>query len=187
MDHLRTGRFGRITKNIIYNGFEEHLDVILGDSMEYIRMGKKEKAGYIRSVIERMERYMGKDNVKKVMSDCGRQCCGKSWTDFIDGIHCASKDINDFFELLNIEEKNYGTEFVFLQENNMIVIERSRCLCGLVEKARYKHENRNYCECSTGHFREFLGKVFTVEDILLKQSILCGADKCVWEVKIVEI
>jgi hypothetical protein len=187
MEHLKTGRFGRITKNIIGNGFDGYLDVILGDSMEYINMDKKEKAGYIRTVIERMENHIGRDNAKKVMGDCGRQCCGKSWSCFIKDIRDKTRDMTRFFELLNIKERNYGTVFVFNKEKNTVLIKRDKCLCGLVEKARYKHENGVYCECSTGHFREFLGKIFTVEDVLLKQSILYGSDRCIWEVKIREI
>jgi hypothetical protein len=186
MEHLRTGRFGRITKNIIGNGFEGCLDEILGDSTRYTGMDKKEKAEYIRAVIERMEDHLGRDDSKKVMSDCGKQCCGKSWSNFIRDIWDKTGDMDRFFELLNIKERNYGTEFVFDKESNTILIERNKCICGLVEKARYLHEKGMYCECSTGHFREFFGQIFIVEDVLLKQSILSGSNRCRWEVDIRE-
>ena len=41
MEHLKTGRFERITKNIIKNGFEGSLDEIPGDSMEYTKLREK--------------------------------------------------------------------------------------------------------------------------------------------------
>ena len=46
MEYLSTGRFGRITKNIINNGLEEYLDKILYDSMGFLKMNKKQKAHY---------------------------------------------------------------------------------------------------------------------------------------------
>ena len=186
MEYLSTGRFGRITKNIINNGFEEYLDKILYDSMGFLKMNKKQKAEYIQLVIIRMEKYLGKDNTQKVLSSCGKQCCGKSWATFVKDIWDETKELTRFFELLNLREKPYNTEFVYNKEKNTVIIERSKCLCGLVEKAQYKHETGLYCECSTGNFKEFFETIFIVEDVNLQQSILYGSDCCKWEVRIKE-
>jgi hypothetical protein len=186
MEYLITGRFGRITKNIINNGFEEYLDNILYDSMEFPKMNKKQKAEYIQLVIIRMEKYIGKDNTLKVLNSCGKQCCGKSWTTFAKDIWDETKELTRFFEFLNIREKAYNTEFVYNKEKNTIIINRGKCLCGLVEKAQFKYDTGRYCECSTGHFKEFFEAIFSVEDISIKQSILYGADCCTWEVKLKE-
>ena len=86
--------------------------------------------------------------------------------------------------MLNDREKPYDTSFDFDRQKKVITITRTKCICGLVNKAKDTLGSNTFCECSTGHFREFFKEIFDVAGIELKQSILVGEGSCVWEVKI---
>ena len=184
MEYYKSGRFGRITKNAIKEGFEDSLEKVLYDSMDFASLSKKKSAEYVEEVINRMEKQLGRENTKKVLVSCGQQCCGKSWTKFTRDIKEETDTIEDFFELLNKREEPFQTSFTFNKDEKSIFINRSKCLCGLVNKAKNKFDSNLYCECSTGHFLNFFDSIFNVESIELKKSILNGSDSCQWIVKI---
>lgn len=184
MEYHKGGRFGRITKAMISEGFESYLDKLLYDSMDFSKMKKSQSVDYVEDVINRMDFNLGKENTQKVLRACGRKCCGKSWANFVKDISNSTETVEDFFELLNKKEEAYNTGFVFDKEKSMVTINRNKCICGLVNKAKRKFKSNLYCECSTGHFLQFFESVFIVESIELKKSILSGSDSCEWVVKI---
>ncbi len=184
MEFHKSGRFGRIVKNMIQEGFEDQLEYIFYDSMQFSSMGKKEKVKYIEEVIQRLDQRLGHEVATKILKNCGRQCCGKSWANFVTDIHDATENIDDFFILLNEREAPYNTVFDYHSARNEITITRQKCLCGLIDKAKRQFESNLYCACSTGHFEKFFDTVFSVEGIRLNQSILTGAKFCEWTVKI---
>jgi hypothetical protein len=66
MSYQETGRFGRITKSLRKNGFENKMEDILFDSRNFTNLKKKEQTQYVGAVVNRMEQLIGEDNTKKV-------------------------------------------------------------------------------------------------------------------------
>lgn len=184
MEFHKGGRFGRITKSMIDKGFEADLEKVLFDSMNFSKMNKNQSVKYVETVINRMDNHLGKENTKKILSKCGERCCGKTWSNFVREIKDSTEDLVSFFQLLNQKEAAFNTVFDFDQDKNIITINRGKCICGLINKAKNKFNSNLYCQCSTGHFFRFFEPVFPVKNVELKKSILSGADSCEWEVKI---
>ncbi|WP_294347047.1 DUF6144 family protein [Prosthecochloris sp.] len=186
MEYLEGGRFGRITKHLRKQGFENEMEGILYDSKNFPKLKNPEKTEYVETVMGRMEKSIGKDNAEKVLFECGAQCCGKSWSRFVKRIWNQSESINGFFIKLNEEEKRYNTQFTYDPKRNSIAIERSKCVCGLINKGKPFKTHKGYCKCSIGHISVFLNTVFNVKEIQIKQAIYSGSDTCKWHIQLNE-
>jgi len=184
MKYQETGRFGRITKQLRKQGFEREMENILFDSHHFKNLNKSDQTKYVETIVSRMNTYIGADNTDKILYECGAQCCGKSWSKFAKGIWDQSDSIDDFFVNLNREEEKYNTHIDFDRNNASISVERSKCICGLINKGPHFQENIDYCKCSLGHMSVFFKSVFNVTGIKLVESIYSGADKCKWKIKI---
>lgn len=185
MSYQETGRFGRITKSLRKNGFENKMEDILFDSKNFTNLKKKEQTQYVGAVVNRMEQLIGEDNTKKVLSECGKNCCGKSWADFAKRIYSNSDSIERFVNNLNKEEIKYNTYFTFDKIRNTIQVKRTKCICGLINKGEIFSNTNLYCNCSNGHMSAFFSSIFRVDKIILEQSLYNGDDSCVWEVLLV--
>lgn len=184
MKFQETGRFGRITKHLRKQGFEEEMKEILYDSKNFTRLKKSDQTNYVEIIVNRMVESIGKENSENVLIACGEQCCGKSWSKFAKRIWDHSKSIDDFFENLIEEEKKYNTQIFYNSDECSIVVERSSCICGLINKGDPFISNNDYCKCSIGHMSEFFNTVFSVKEVQLEKSIYSGAEKCKWNIKI---
>lgn len=153
---------------------------ILFDSDKFTTLKKSNQSDYVEKVIGRMNVILGEENTNKVLFECGAQCCGKSWSDFALKIWKQSTSLNDFFIQLNEEEKKYNTFIEYHPEPNTIIVERSACICGLINKGKPFTVNKNFCNCSVGHMSVFFKTIFSVTDIQLENSIFAGANKCRW-------
>jgi len=182
MGYQETGRFGRITKSLRKNGFENKMEDILFDSNNFTSLKKKEQTQYVGTVVERMEQLIGEDNTKKVLFECGKNCCGKSWTDFAKKIYNNSDSIENFIDNLNKEEIKYNTFITFNKNKNTIQVKRTKCICGLINKGEIFSHTNLYCSCSNGHMSAFFNSIFRVDEVVLVKSIYNGNDSCVWEV-----
>ena len=186
MGYQETGRFGRITKSLRKNGFENKIEEILFDSKNFTNLKKKEQTQYVGTVVKRMEQSIGEDNTKIVLFECGKKCCGKSWSDFAKRIFNNSDSIENFIDNLNLEEIKYNTFIRFDKNRNTIQVKRTKCICGLINKGEIFSDASLYCNCSDGHMSAFFNSVFRVDKIILEQSIYNGSDSCVWEVLLTE-
>jgi len=184
MKYQETGRFGRITKHLRNQGFEEEMKEILYDSENFTKRKKTDQTKYVETIVSRMTEKIGTENTEKVLFECGAQCCGKSWSKFAKRIWDQSKSINDFFNILNEEENKYDTQIKYNSEDKSIVVERRKCICGLINKGEPFNSNKDYCKCSIGHMSLFFNAVFPVKEIQLEKSIYSGANKCKWNIKI---
>ncbi len=184
MKFQETGRFGRITKNIRKLGFGAAMDKVLFDSVAFPHLKKKEQTQYIETVMVRMEKSIGLENTKKVLQECGAQCCGKSWSRFAKETWDRSKSPEDFFVNLNREEEKYATRFSYDPGQQSITVIRDQCICGLINKGNVFGENRTFCHCSIGHMSVFFNAVFSVDSIQLRQSIYAGDKRCEWAIQL---
>ncbi len=183
MKYQETGRFGRITKNLRKEGFETEMESVLFDSSSFPKLTNKKKVRYVETVVDRMEEKIGTVNTKKVLSRCGVQCCGKSWSNFAKNIWNNSNSLKDFFNNLNKEEEKYNTIISFEKEKNTVYVMRTKCICGLINKGDISKENL-FCSCSNGHMDAFFNSVFSVKNVELQQAIFTGADSCKWKVEL---
>jgi len=186
MKYQETGRLGRITKNMRKLGFEADMDRILFDSSEFPNLKKKEQTKYVETVMERMEKNIGLENTKKILKECGAQCCGKSWSNFVRQIWDNSKSQEDFFVNLNNEEKKYDTHITYDSEHKSITVFRGKCICGLINKGNVFRNNSVFCNCSIGHMSVFFNSIYRVDNIQLMQSIYSGDERCEWTIKLDE-
>lgn len=186
MKYQETGRFGRITKNLIKKGFKNEMEIILYDSIEFIKLKKPAQTEYIETIMDRMVKTIGQDNTNEVLFACGAQCCGKSWSNFAVSIWKSSKSIDDFFINLNREEKKYNTHISYKPLEKVLTVTRSKCICGLINKGTNFRHNNSYCNCSLGHMSIFFNSVFGVRNITLEKTIFNGADKCEWSIELEE-
>lgn len=182
MEYQETGRFGRITKNLKKKGFEPEMKNILYDSKNFTKLKKTDQTKYIENVMNRMVDTIGQENTDEVLFACGEQCCGKSWSNFAKGIWNNSKSTDDFFINLNKEEKKYNTYISYNSSNKTIIVNRTKCICGLVNKGGHFTSNKSFCNCSIGHMSMFFNSIFSVKNIQLEKSILRGDDKCEWNI-----
>jgi len=186
MKYQETGRLGRITKNLRKMGFEKQMELILFDSLSFPELKKAAQTGYIETIVERMEKEIGSENTDLVLFECGAQCCGRSWSQFAKNIMEKSTSIDDFFTNLNIEESKYHTQIKYDDENNSIIVSRSKCICGLINKGNHFSKNKTFCNCSIGHMSKFFNTNFSVAKIFLQKSIMNGDKSCQWLITLKE-
>ena len=68
---------------------------------------------------------------------------------------------------------------------NTIVGGYDRCYCGRVKQTKEPFPTDTYCHCSTGWYQSLFEAAFDKPvEVTLKQSILQGADRCEFEIRI---
>ena len=186
MKYQETGRFGRITKHLRKQGHEDAMPGILYDSPEFPRLPKAKQARYVETVVDRMVDRIGEDNTRRVLFECGAQCCGRSWSAFSRQIWDRSRSLAGFIADLNRAEEKYNTRMSYLPEGSAIIVERTRCICGLINKGLPFDADNIFCTCSIGHMQKFFRAVLDVESVTLVQTIASGADTCEWRIVVKE-
>ncbi|MGL1930390.1 MAG: DUF6144 family protein [Desulfotalea sp.] len=187
MEYLEGGRFGRITKNLRKQGYEKEMEDILHDSTGFPKLKKPEQTKYVETVIGRLKESIGEDKTNKILFDCGAKCCSKLWTSFVKNIWSQSESLQDFFKLLNEEEEKYNTTLEYNSTDNTITVQRSKCICGMINKGKPFTTHKEYCMCSIGHMSVFFNTVFDVKEINILGSIYSGSEKCTWLVELGDI
>lgn len=182
MKYQENGRFGRITKNMRKKGFENKMKKVLFDSAEFNKLNKSDQTKYVEKVTGRMAKEIGEENTNAVLFECGSQCCGKSWSQFVKNIWNESTCVEDFFVKLNLEEEKYNTYISYNDKENKITVVRKKCICGLINKGDTLSENKLFCNCSIGHMHSFFNTIFDIDKIEFKKSIFNGEEKCEWDI-----
>lgn len=182
MPFQETGRFGRITKNLRKLGFDNRMEPILHDSLKFSNLRKTDQAKYVELVVSRIVDDIGLEHAKRVLYECGAQCCGKSWSGFAKRIWEASTTLGEFVEKLNTEEEQYSTHIEYSSIDNSLTVERTKCICGLVNKGLPFDGDSHFCSCSLGHMAVFFGAVLSVDRIELEETISTGSKRCRWRV-----
>ncbi len=182
MPYQETGRFGRITKHLRKLGFETEMEPILHDSGGFNKLKKADQTKYVEVVVDRMVKHVGLENTERVLYECGAQCCGKSWSQFAKRIWEDSVSMEEFVEKLNKEEEKYNTHIEHCVSDNTLVVERSKCICGMINKGLPFESSGDFCSCSIGHMAAFFGAVLPVSRVELEETISVGDDRCRWKV-----
>jgi hypothetical protein len=142
-----------------------------------------QKAEWIRTAVQRLEKEVGKATAIKVMQACGAKCCGptqqKRAKQFMDEAHSVEE------LLAKLNAAGIGGGRLTLKNKNTILGGYDRCYCGRVKHTKEPFSTDTYCHCSTGWYKSLFEAAFDKPvEVILKQSILQGADSCEFEIRL---
>jgi hypothetical protein len=181
----RTGRIGRFVKIIEKELGEEALLRVLQDSENYKSFKPPQQAAWWKSAIERLEEEVGTTKAIEIMSFCGQKCCGTGTRKSAKRLMDESKSMEEFLRKASTYGVTEGDVEYKLKDDKTIIGTFRRCFCKQVAQTEESFKNMTYCQCSVEFHKQYfeaaLGKPITVE---LKQSIISGAENCVFTLHI---
>ena len=170
----KTGRIGRFVKILEKEVSKDIMIKILKDSDKYNAYSPSKKAEWWKEVINRMEKEIGTEKTKEILSICGSKCCGQGHRKTVRKKFEDSKSIEEFLEKISIKDVTYE-----LVDKNTIVAEYKRCFCGNVKSAKTTFPNLTYCECGTEFNRQYFSSAFGKHvEVELIKSVISGSDIC---------
>ncbi len=181
----KTGRIGRFAKIVEQDLGEDMMLEIMTDSNKYSSLKAPQKAEWWRTAVKKLEDSVGSEDAIKIMNTCGSRCCGQGNRKTAKRLMVESETLEEFL----VKASNYGVkegEIEYrLEDENTIIGTFNRCFCGQVKQTKKLFENKTYCQCSAEFHRQFfltaLEKPVKVE---LTQSIITGADSCIFKIYI---
>jgi predicted hydrocarbon binding protein len=142
-----------------------------------------QKAAWIRNAVQRLEKEAGKAAAIHVMQACGAKCCGPTQQKRAKQFMAESHSIEELLAKLNAA--GIGGGRLLLKNKNTILGGYDRCYCGRVKQTQEPFPTDTYCQCSTGWYRSLFEAAFgRPVEVILKQSILQGADRCEFEIRL---
>lgn len=142
-----------------------------------------QKAEWISSAVQRLEKEVGKATAIKVMQACGAKCCGPTQQKRAKQFMGESHSVEELLAKLN--EAGIGGGRLTLKNKNTILGGYDRCYCGRVKQTKEPFPTDTYCHCSTGWYESLFEAAFGKPvEVTLKQSILQGADRCEFEIRL---
>ncbi len=184
-DVPKTGRIGRFAKIVEADLGEDKLLEIMEDSNIYSSLKAPQKAEWWRLAVKRLEDSVGNEDAIKIMNTCGSRCCGQGNRKTAKRLMAESETLEEFLVKASNYEVKEGEIDYRLEDENTIIGTFYRCFCGQVKQTKELFENMTYCQCSAEFHKQFflaaLEKPVTVE---LTQSIITGADSCIFKIHI---
>lgn len=179
-----TGRLGRIVKILNRTAGRPAVDDVMKDVHEFMAATRpQDRAGWIRRMIGRMERKIGRKKTSDVMRACGRMCCGITSRKRAAEIGKRSQNLADLIR--NLNRVRLGGGRLKRLDEHTITGGYDRCYCGMVSQTAEKFPGLGYCQCSTGWYRQLfetaLGRPVEVRII---RSIISGAKTCEFMIRI---
>lgn len=176
---LLANRVNKILESIkITTGINSYNIIIKTCGVLALKSTTKKQAKYIKEIINEINKNQGEKTAEKIMKPCGHQCISKTMIEKAKKLYKKSNSIDNFLQLLN--EQHIGGGELHTRDGKIIGIYNA-CYCGLAKQA--KDMSPVYCYCSAGWFEKLfssiLGDSVKVNKI---QSILGGADKCIFEI-----
>jgi hypothetical protein len=173
-----TGRIGRIVKVLDRSAGRKAVESVMQGVAKFMSSTRaSERADWIRRMIGRMEKEIGRMKTAEVMRDCGRMCCGVTSRKRAVEVGKRSRGLADLIR--NLNRGRLGGGRLKLVDDHTITGGYDRCYCGMVSQTTEKFTSLSYCACSTGWYRQFfetaLGRPVTVE---IERSIICGDKTC---------
>ena len=148
--------------------------------VEWDKFSKGFLAGWIKTLLESMDKHLDDDTKKKILNETGSYCAQQHITEILLDMHKQSKDFDDFLAKVNKQLK--GTSWTKVNDSTLIVT-YSKCYCPMIELGMYRTPIQ--CNCSIGWLKKnleaVLGKTVEVE---LVQSVLRNGNQCEFKVKL---
>jgi len=170
----KTGRIGRFVKILEKEVSKDLMLKILQDSDKYNSYKPSKKAEWWKDAINRMEKEIGTEKTKEILSICGSKCCGQGHRKTVRKKFEDSKSIEKFLAKISIKGVTYE-----LVDKNTIIAEYDRCFCGQVKGSTTTFPNMTYCECGTEFNRQYFSSAFgKLVEVELIKSVISGSDSC---------
>jgi hypothetical protein len=170
----KTGRIGRFVKILENEVFKDIMIKIVRDADKYNSYSPRKKAEWWKDAINRMEKEIGIEKTKEILSICGRKCCGQGHRKTVRKKFEESPSLEDFLNKIRIEGVTYE-----LVDKNTIVAEYQRCFCGQVKDTTTVFPNMTYCECGTAFNRQYFSSAFGKPvEVELITSVISGSESC---------
>lgn len=170
----KTGRIGRFVKILEKEVPKDIVMKIVKDSDKYNSYSPNKKAEWWKDAVILMEKELGTEKAKDIMSICGSKCCGAGHRKTVRKKFEESDSIEEF--LNKISNKGVTYELV---DKNTIVAEYERCFCGQVKGAETTFPDMTYCECGTEFNRQYFSSAFDKPiEVELIKSVISGSDGC---------
>jgi len=138
-------------------------------------------AGWIRKVVEGLDKNVDRETCARILEACGRQCAPQGLIDKARETFEDSADIGeflaklgDFFDVLRLEDEKV---FVVYPE----------CYCEQVKDIPPEDLPNNYCDCSVGWVKQvFEGALGRPVDVKRISSVIAGDAECRFEIDLTE-
>jgi hypothetical protein len=142
-----------------------------------------QRAEWISSAVQRLEKEVGKATAIKVMQACGMKCCGPTQQKRAKQFMEESHSVEELLAKLNAA--GIGGGRLKLKNNSTISGGYDWCYCGRVKHTKKPFPTDTYCHCSTGWYQSLFEAAFGKPvEVTLKQSILQGAESCEFEIRL---
>jgi hypothetical protein len=148
--------------------------------VEWDKFSKGFLAGWIKTLLESMDKHLDEDTKKKIMGETGSYCAQQHIIEVLVDIKKNTKNFDEFLEKVNEQLK--GTSWTKINEDTLIVT-YSKCYCPMIELDMYRTPVQ--CNCSVGWLKKNLETVLEkAVDVELVQSVLQDGNQCEFKVKI---
>lgn len=172
-----TGRIGRLAQVIGKETDHQTLMAVMKDVEQYtLTTDYAKKAAWIKTVIERLEKLVGRGKTREIMKQCGKRCCGITTRKKAKRLMQESNSIKEFIDKLNKAGVGGGR----LQlKGNTITGGYDHCYCGQVKKTQEPFTSTTYCHCSVGWYKQLFETALEKSvEVEITQSIISGAESC---------
>lgn len=148
--------------------------------VEWDKFSKGFLAGWIKTLLESMDKHLDEETKKKIFDETGSYCAQQHITEVLLDIKKYTKNFDEFLEKVNEQLK--GTSWIKVNDETLIVT-YSKCYCPMIELGMYRTPVQ--CNCSVGWLKKNLEAILekTVE-VELVQSVLRRGNQCEFKIKI---
>ena len=173
-----SGRLGRLARILLEKaGVGIAQKVMQGYETFEAKSNLKQKAGWLRQMMQKMEQNCSPELCREVMQACGQKCCGINTRKAALQLWKESASMADFLKALN--RRKIGGGRLLLQNEHTITGGYDQCFCGQVKQTEEPFPNLAYCQCSAGWYKRLFETVLDRQvEVEITQSIIAGAKSC---------
>jgi predicted hydrocarbon binding protein len=177
-DLPQSGRLGRLAMILLEKAGPELAQKIMRDYAAFeCGANLKQKAAWLRQMIERLEQDCSPELCKEVMQACGQKCCGITTRKKALELWKKSPSLQEFLAILN--QHGIGGGRLALKDEHTVTGGYDQCFCGQVKQTETPFPTLTYCQCSTGWYKRLFETVLNKEvRVEVLQSIISGEKSC---------
>jgi len=178
------GRIGRMAKILLKRTDRQTAEKIMRGYKAYeSAKNNKDKAAWIRLMMDRLEKKCDHELCLEIMKACGSKCCGISTRKQAKRLMDESESIQEFLEKMN--KKGIGGGRLILKGDHTITGGYDTCYCGQVKQTEEPFPTKMYCQCSVGWYKQIFSSAFEKEvEVEVIESIITGAESCEFVIRI---
>lgn len=174
----QSGRLGRLAQILLEQAGPEIAEqVFAGYEVHETGTRLRQKAAWIRQMVQKMEQKCSPRVCRSVMESCGQKCCGILTRKAAFSLWKQAASPEEF--LLSLNQRKIGGGRLRLTNPNTITGGYDQCFCGQVKQTEEPFPGLAYCQCSAGWYKRLFESVLEKEvKVELLQSIISGSPTC---------